>query len=302
MSTYKKPDISELNYHAGTALRYITSLTSIKIVYLGVQFAEGNEDALLAALLLHMCAKPECDITTVRCNVSSVLQSIHTFVHKSMVDITFSYTDQCFTANKEEQVPLICICRSPWIEGTTSKAIYGEKQRFFNCHAFCRCGNWFHVFCLSKCKITPPKRTHDFLCPFCQIPPTVPWTHPVYTNTCTSDNFLMIVLLTCLQVESFFENIGTNAAECAMKAAISQMMKGKLEEGKSTILDYIGVQISNNCWGSEFCQCLTVFHDVWKLRLSLQCTSASCSNLIMKDRFPTSFSLYSPTRTGKSFS
>lgn len=140
ISTYKKPDTSELNYHAGTAVRHIkTSLKSIKVLHLGVQFAEENEaDTLLTALLLQMCEQPECDITTVRCDILSVLNVIHTFIHKNKVKMNpFTSADECFTADKEEQVPLICICRSPWIEGTTWKVLYGNKQKLFNCHASC---------------------------------------------------------------------------------------------------------------------------------------------------------------------
>ena len=82
--------------------------------------------------------------------------------------------------SQTEKVVLYCLCQSPWIEGTTSKAIYGKDQKEFNSHACVKCENWFHKHCLHVCGIKPPKRTQDFICPNCTIPPRVPWTHPKY--------------------------------------------------------------------------------------------------------------------------
>ena len=48
------------------------------------------------------------------------------------------------------------------------------RPKEFNSHACVKCENWFHKHCLCVCGIKPPKRTQDFICPNCTIPPTVP--------------------------------------------------------------------------------------------------------------------------------
>ena len=136
--------------------------------------------------------------------------------------------------------------------------IYGDKQKDFASHVCCKCKNWFHHFCLRKCDFKVPKRTHDFVCPKCQIPSTIPWAHSNYTNTCTSDNILTILLLHCHEIPTFIECIGNSPAEKALKAALCTMLDGDVHNGKTIMLDHIksvlplktcGEKI--NCFGSE---------------------------------------------------
>ena len=91
---------------------------------------------------------------------------------------------------KNNVVDLLCLCLTPWIDGSTSAAIYPPDQRKkFNVHCYCRCQNWFHTYCLKVLEINPPKRNSDFICPCCEIPETLPWDHQNYTSTCSVDNF-----------------------------------------------------------------------------------------------------------------
>ena len=69
---------------------------------------------------------------------------------------------------------------------------------------------WFHKQCLLDCNIKSPKRNEDFICPKCQKPPTVPLHHSKYVNTCTSDNFLTVPLLHCLQNKTFLVQVHLN--------------------------------------------------------------------------------------------
>ena len=297
MSTYKYPDSAELEFHAGTATRH-KNTPSITAQHIGVQFAERDEDILLAALLFHACWKPTYDLSKVRCNPIRMGHELEAFMEGKISHLSFKYAKKPYSTTKEESVPLLCICHSPWIEGSTSKAIYGKMQREFNMHICCECGNWFHKYCLSSCGINPPKKTHDFICPDCKIPPTIPWTHSKYTNTCTSDNFFTILLLHCYQHSGFLEKIGCSAAELALKAAVSDMLKGNIDNGKTKILNYIKSVIgtkdnTNCCYGSEYEQCLQVFKQIWKLSLTLMCDSPHCPTP-MKSRYPVGFNFRLP--------
>lgn len=123
-----------------------------------------------------------------------------------------------------------------WIEGTSSAAIYGEKQKQFNVHSCSRCSNWFHTFCLKFLKIKPPKRTSDFVCAGCEIPETPQWHNDLFTNTCSVDNFLAILLLHCKQNIDFLSSaIGNSEIENVIKAGVQLMLNGEVREGKAAI-------------------------------------------------------------------
>ena len=45
---------------------------------------------------------------------------------------TIQLHDDDFCKTQVENVPLLCYCLTPWIDGSTSAAIYGKKQKEFN--------------------------------------------------------------------------------------------------------------------------------------------------------------------------
>eukprot|EP00731_Ephydatia_muelleri_P002904 Em0001g2904a len=62
ISTYMAPDRSELNYHAGIAVRS-HGVIEVTVKHCGVQFIESEEDILLAGLVFHACYQPESDLS-----------------------------------------------------------------------------------------------------------------------------------------------------------------------------------------------------------------------------------------------
>eukprot|EP00731_Ephydatia_muelleri_P019568 Em0012g393a len=64
ISTYMAPDRSELNYHAGIAVRS-HGVIEVTVKHCGVQFIESEEDILLAGLVFHACYQPESDLSKV---------------------------------------------------------------------------------------------------------------------------------------------------------------------------------------------------------------------------------------------
>ena len=155
-------------------------------------------------------------------------------------NITITYARGPFCKTKLEIVKLIYVYRSLWIDaqGSTSRAIYGDKQpKDFASHVCCKCKNWFRHFCLRKCDVKVC--THDFVCPTCQIPSTIPQAHSNYTNSCTSDKILAILLLRCHEIPTFIECIGNSPAEKALKAALCTMLDGDVHNGKTIMIDHI---------------------------------------------------------------
>ena len=153
------------------------------------------------------------------------------------------------------------------------------------------------------------------------------WSHTEFTNTCTSDNFLTILLLYCQQYPKFLLSyvgstsdnfltilllycqqypkfllsyVGSTAIETALKASIALMKKGNINEGKSLILKEAYARLNYgrscdrklNCYGSENGAFLCIFSHVWKMQVEQKCTSPYCpNNNAVVTRFQTTFSV-----------
>ena len=158
------PDRSELNYHAGIAVRS-HGVIEVTVKHCGVQFIESEEDILLAGLVFHACYQPESDLSKVRYKPHVLLQEIQALMTDEVTFLSTQNDKKGFCSTKTDNIELPCVCQTPWIEGTTSKAIYGTQQKEFNIHVCCKCARWYHNHCLHVCGIPVPKRTHDFFCP-----------------------------------------------------------------------------------------------------------------------------------------
>ena len=170
----------------------------------------------------------------------------------------------------------------------------------FNMHSCSICRNWFHYHCLSICGEKVPKRNHDFICPECTLPATIPWYNEIYKNTCTSDNILSILLLYFRQHPELISAIGSSPSELSLKAGIKMMLEGNLDQGKVVILDFVRSQLNfamqngkYDCFGSERGQFLPVFRHIWKLSASKKCDSPHCPSPLTYT-CPTSFALRPP--------
>ena len=233
-------------------LRHGLSVESFIARHSGVQFSDDNEDIVLAAILSHLYLFPHIqDVTTIWCNEERVIEDL---LNNEYPKQSFSHTDGLsFSETQDEVVELHCLCCSPWIEGSTSKAIYGEKQKMFNTHSCSIFRNWFHNTACEKV----PKRNHDFVCPECTLPATIPWYNEIYKNTCTSE-ILSILLLYFHQHPELISAISSSPSELSLKAGIKMMLEGNLDQGKVVILDFVRSQLNftmqkgiHDCLGSE---------------------------------------------------
>ena len=133
------------------------------------------------------------------------------------------------------------------------------------------------------------------------IPSTIRWNHTEFTNTCTSDNFLTILLLYCQQYPKFLSSyVGNTAMETTLKASITLMKEGNIHEGKSLILKEAQSKLNYgrtgdgkyDCYGSENSAFLCLFSHIWKMKVEQKCTSSYCpNNNAVMTRLQTTFSM-----------
>ena len=145
----------------------------------------------------------------------------------------------------------------------------------------------YHKCCLAACHIPIPKCKVDYLCKNCQILAKTQWNHEGFINTCTSGNFLTVLLLQfhCKQFDGFLlSELGCSTVEDTLKAAISLMMKEKVYEGKTVLLQMLLSTINlpydhrrYDCYGGENDKCLCLFtHIIMKIVVKQRCTSLHC--------------------------
>ena len=157
VSSYKLPDRAELNYHAGVTFKHKGSLKKFVARHKGVQFSEKAPDIILAGLLYYACFNPDLDLSKILFVDDVLTAEIQEFMKGEITKLSCVDNKSTFCKEKEEIVEIYCLCQSPWIEGATSKAIYGEKQKSFDCHICTKCDGWFHHYCLAKVGEKIPK-------------------------------------------------------------------------------------------------------------------------------------------------
>ena len=137
--TVEVPDSSELEYLAGKCLNSKFQRT-FQAIHTGVQLCEDESyaDLLTAFLLFAACSEPMNDLGTFRVTLSTMSEQLYKFMseRKPLLETDFKTGHYCKT--KVVTVQLLCDCFRPWIEGSTSVAIYGKQQKEFNMHLCCK--------------------------------------------------------------------------------------------------------------------------------------------------------------------
>ena len=184
----------------------------------------GSEiaDAITAVLLISIYIDGGLNVAKVNLDVQMTLQYLQHFLSMTTVTTLHVCTEpKEFSSSRVDKVDLHFFYLTAWIDGSTSQAIYGKLQKQYNVHQCSKCKNWFHKACLAKLNILVPARKGTFVCSKCTIPVTIQWNHKEFTNTCTSDNFLTILMLYCQQHPAFLSHLGSSDLEATLKASIS---------------------------------------------------------------------------------
>ena len=150
---------------------------------------------------------------------------------------------------------LYCFCLTAWIDGSTSLAIYEQQQKEYKEFECSKYKDWYHKACLLKVNVQLPTRKSEFVCSRCTIPSTIKRSHTEFTNTCTSDNFLTILLLNCKQYQNFLSSYVGTPIETALKISIALMKKGNINEGKSLISKETHSKLNYGCTGDGKFNC-----------------------------------------------
>lgn len=200
----------------------------------GVQFCDNENDADLvtAFLLFAVCSQPKTDLGEVRVILSTMSEQLHSFMTGYKPSLQIEVVSGRFCKTKVVTVQLLCDCFIPWIEGSTSAAIYGTRQKEFNMHLCCKCKMWYHSYCLSKLGISPPNRRVQFMCHHCTVPMTLEWGAETFTNTCTVDNFLTTLMLHCKEHPGYLSTVlNVSDSEDVLKTGI--MLKRSTNRSKT---------------------------------------------------------------------
>ena len=191
---------------------------SLETLHLGVQSCEDDVTAevIVGILLLYVCKYPSKGLGKVRVGLDDSPLQLYNVLdeHFELLNTVVTTSPSDFCKTQVDHVQLYCYCLTPWIKGTTSYAMYGDKQKDYNVYNCSECDNWYHKCCLAACHIPILKRKMDYLCKNCEIPVTIQWNHEGFINTCTSDNFLTVLLLHCKQFDGFLlSELGSSTVE-----------------------------------------------------------------------------------------
>ena len=255
-------------------------------------------DLCTAILLLVVCKFPTQDLANVHIDMDSSEDTIVHFIESGDVN------KHCKTIRN--RISLICMCQTPQIDGLTSAAVYGDMQDEYSVFKCLKCNTQYHTHCLKYCNVSIPLED-EFICMQCSIPDSLPWHCTNYTNTCTVDNFEMVLLLYMKQNPDFLSRFGNSEVEEKLKSGLTLMSNGALEKGKTLILEYFHLWLNiepsldsnkHDFFGDEHSRCLCLFSHVWKLSLQSQCISPHCpANNQVTIRCPSTYSFSSATES-----
>ena len=74
-----------------------------------------------------------------------------------------------------------------------------QAAKEYTAYQYCIFSDWYHKARLVKLNVSLLKCQEEFVCSQYTIPTMLKWSHSDFTNACTSDNFLTILMLHCQQ-------------------------------------------------------------------------------------------------------
>ena len=95
----------------------------------GLHFLDQKEDLILTGLLSVALSQPSCDLSKVMIDISTILDDINALVDEGLHIPIFKYRKVPFCKTTTVEVPLYCICWTPWIDGSTAKIIWFQSYK-----------------------------------------------------------------------------------------------------------------------------------------------------------------------------
>ena len=245
---------------------------------MGTAFNDQLADEFAALILVLSFADPSLNMTRIKPDPKFIEEDLMSFMDQEVTKFHYEVTKFDCSKTQLMQADMLCFCMTTWLDGTTSKAIYGDQQKEFNMYQCTLCAMWYHKYCLKACGLKVPGRKDDFVCILCQVPHTIPWKVSGFTDTCTFDNFYTVILLHCQQDTDFILRIGNSEFEKVLKAGLRLMMSGNIE-GKVAILKHMQMAsnvIESSFFGHEFDKTLSFLKHVWSIHVTKKCPSIHC--------------------------
>ena len=123
----------------------------LQLLHLGVQCCEDDNTAEVVAgiLLLYACKYPNKGLGKVCVGLDGSPLQLYNVLDEyfELLDALVTTSTSDFRKTQVDHVQMYCYCLTPWIEGTKSYAIYGDKQKDYNVHNCSGCDNWYHKCC-----------------------------------------------------------------------------------------------------------------------------------------------------------
>ena len=76
--------------------------------------------------------------------VKNLQKELVLFANGKFLSVSSEDDKGMYCRTRKLNVPIFCLCKSPWIEGTTFKAIYRTIEKELDAHVCAKCGDWFH--------------------------------------------------------------------------------------------------------------------------------------------------------------
>ena len=268
---------------------------------MGTVFNDRLADEFAAVMLVLSFVDPALNLTRIKPDPKFINEDIMSFMCQKEMKFHYDEAKSDCSVTQKLDVDMLCFCMTAWLDGTTSKAVYGEQQEF-NMYQCCFCSMWYHKYCLKTCGLKVPGRKDDFICILCQVPQTIPWRVPGFTDTCTFDNFYTVLLLHCQQDTDFIMKMGDSEFEKVLKAGLRLMLTGSIEEGKVAILKHMQMAsnvIRSSFYGHEFDKTLALLKFVWSIYVTKKCPSPHCPRTEDEVRSMCHFSFNLPNVDGE---
>ena len=175
-----------MNYHASTATCCFKR--SLVITHSGVQFSDKEADLLTAAFLVVTCSSPYLERSYLRFDAKILKDEIMGIVNNKKDVVSFTVANGPYCKTEKIAIDLLCFCSTP-------PGLKGQHQRHFTAKKNQKMFNWYHTHCLQFLGIEVPKKRSDIFCPRCTVTDNPKWHHDLFTNTCTVDNAITILMI-----------------------------------------------------------------------------------------------------------
>ena len=117
---------------------------------MGTAFNDRLADEFAAVMLVLSFVDPALNLTRIKPDPKFINEDIMSFMHQKEMKFHYEEAKSDCSVTQKLDVDMFCFCMTAWLDGTTSKGVYGEQQKEFNMYQCCFCSMWYHKYCLKN--------------------------------------------------------------------------------------------------------------------------------------------------------